>query len=62
MKDHAVNYVDYTTEQIWKAIPEYDAINLKSYQAFKDAILIHYPDAAGDYIYSIRNMNMLIRE
>ena len=62
MKDHAVNYVDYTMEQIWKAIPEYDAKNNKSYQAFKDAILTHYPDAASDYIYSICDMDMLIGE
>ena len=31
MKEHAVNYVDYATEQIWKSIPEYDPINLKTY-------------------------------
>ena len=62
MKDHAVNYVNYFTEQIWKSILEYDAINLKTYQAFKDAILMHYPDAIGDYIYSIRDMDMLIGE
>ena len=28
MKEHAVNYVDYATEQIWQLIPEYDPINL----------------------------------
>ena len=62
MKEHAVNYVDYAMEQIWKSIPEYDPVNLKTYQAFKDTILSHYPDATGDYIYSIRNMDMLIGE
>ena len=62
MKEHAVNYVNYTTEQIWKAIPEFDVKNAKTYQNFKDAILTHYPNATGNYIYSIRDMDMLIRE
>src|ERR1700721_911758 len=62
MKNHAVDYVDVTTEQTWKAIPEYDATSKKSFQAFKDAILSHYPVAAGGYIYSNRDMDMLIGE
>ena len=61
MKDHATNYVDYTTEQVWKAIPEYKGL-ANTFDDFKKAILKHYPDASGDYIYSISNMDMLIGE
>ena len=34
----------------------------KTYNDFKDAILVHYPDALGDFVYSIRDMDLLIGE
>jgi hypothetical protein len=34
----------------------------KTYLNFKDAILVHYPDASGDFVYSIRDMDLLIGE
>jgi hypothetical protein len=60
-KMQAVYYIDYETEQTWRTFPEY-ANPAKSYKDLKDAILIHYPDATGDYVYSIRDMDMLIGE
>lgn len=60
-KQYTVDYADYATEQVWKTFPEFKAV-LKTYEDFRDAILEHYPDAAGDFIYSIRNMDMLIGE
>lgn len=61
MKEMVVYYVDFETEQIWKTFPEFTTATA-TYKNFKDAILIHYPDATGDYVYSIRDMDMLTGE
>jgi hypothetical protein len=60
-KQQVLRYLDFNTEQIWKTFPEFSDNN-KTYQNFKDAILVHYPDASGDFIYSIRDMDLLIGE
>jgi hypothetical protein len=60
-KKQAVHYVDFDTEQLWRSIPDFDD-NTKTYNDYKDAILEHYPDAAGDFLYSIRDMDLLIGE
>jgi hypothetical protein len=60
-KKHVLRYVEFEVEQIWKTFPEYiDAT--KTYLEFKAAILVHYPDASGDYVYSLRDMDTLIGE
>jgi hypothetical protein len=41
---------------MWKTFKSAKA----SYNQFKKAILVHYPDAAGDFIYSLCNMDILI--
>jgi hypothetical protein len=61
MKKQVLRYVDFSTEQIWKTFPEF-LDNNETYQDFKDAILVHYPDASGDFVYSIRDMDLLIGE
>jgi len=58
-KEHILRYVDFETEQIWKTFPEYTN-DTQTYQQFKDAILIHYPDATGDYVYSLGDIDLLI--
>jgi hypothetical protein len=60
-KEQVLRYVDFSMEQIWKTFPAFSD-NTKSYQQFKDAILVHYPDASGDFVYSIRDMDLLIGE
>jgi len=60
-KEHILRYVDFETEQIWKTFPEYTN-DTQTYQQFKDAILIHYPDATGDYVYSLGDIDLLIGE
>lgn len=60
-KKHVLRYVEFDVEQIWKTFPEYSDPQ-KSYKDFKSAILIHYPDASGDYVYSLRDMDLLIGE
>jgi hypothetical protein len=60
-KKHVLRYVDFEVEQIWKTFPEYSD-PAKTYLEFKAAILVHYPDASGDYVYSLRDMDLLIGE
>ena len=61
MKKYTVRYLDFNTEQLWRTFPEFKN-NLKTYEEFKKAILVHYPDADGDFMYSIRDMDLLIGE
>ena len=60
-KKHVLRYVDFDIEQIWKTFPEFSDAT-KTYLNFKAAILVHYPDASGDYVYSLRDMDLLIGE
>ena len=60
-KKQAVRYTDFDTEQVWKTFLEFKN-NTTSYQDFKQAILVHYPDTSGDFIYSLRDMDSLIGE
>ena len=60
-KKHVLRYVDFEIEQIWKTFSEYTD-QTKTYVDFKNAILVHYPDASGDYVYSLRDMDLLIGE
>ena len=60
-KKHVLRYVEFDVEQIWKTFPEYSDPT-KTYTAFKNAILVPYPDASGDYVYSLHNMDLLIGE
>jgi hypothetical protein len=61
MKKQVLKYVDINTEQIWKTFPEYTTAT-QTYAEFKQAILDQYPDATGDFIYSMRDMDSLIGE
>jgi hypothetical protein len=61
MKKYVVRYVDFNTEQIWKTFEEYKDPT-KTYGAFKKAILGHYPDASGEFVYSLSDMDLLIGE
>ena len=56
-----VYYTDFETKQTWSLLKEFNDI-MKSYLEFKKEILSHYPDATGEYVYSIRDMDMLIGE
>ena len=60
-KKQVLRYVDFEIEQIWKTFPEYSDLT-KTYKEFRDAILVHYPDATGDYVYSLRDMDTLVGE
>jgi len=58
-KKDACRYVDFTVERVWKTFPEYKDIT-KSYNDFKKAILSHYPDAEGEFVYSELDLEALI--
>ena len=58
-KKQVLRYVDFNTKQIWKTFPEF-INNNKTYNEFKDVILIHYFDATDDFVYPIRDMDLLI--
>ena len=60
-KKHLLRYVDVDTEQTWKTFSEYKSID-KTYSDLKEAILKYYPDACGDFLYSLRDMDLLIGE
>ena len=60
-KKHVLCYVEFDVEQIWKTFPEYSDPT-ETYTAFKNAILVHYPDASGDNVYSLHDMDLLIGE
>jgi len=60
-KKQLTRYVDFELEQIWKTFPEFEN-PLKSYEDFKAAILVHYPDVSGEYVYSLRDIDLLIGE
>ena len=61
MKKQVLKYVNVDTEQMWKMFPE-NVLAAHSYEEFKDTILDQYPDATGDFTYSIRDMDLLIGE
>jgi hypothetical protein len=47
--------------QMWKTFVEFKSAKT-SYNQLKKAILVHYPDLASDFIYSLCHMDILIRE
>jgi hypothetical protein len=59
MKKDACRYVDYTVERIWKTFPEFSS-GTSSFADFKAAILVHYPDAEGDFVYSVIDLDAII--
>ena len=60
-KRQVLRYVDFEVEQIWKTLREYTDPE-KTYDDFKNAILAHYPDASGDYVYSLSDLDLLLGE
>jgi hypothetical protein len=58
-KKQSVYYVNFDTEQQWKAIPEFEDPNI-SYQDFKKAIMEYYPEASDGFRYSLQDLELLI--
>jgi hypothetical protein len=60
-KKQLLRYVDYEIEQIWKTFDEFRN-PADTYEDFKQAVLNYYPDATGDFVYSLRDVDSLIGE
>ena len=60
-KDMVVQYVDMELEDVWSSYPQFKD-QTKSYINFKDAIIDHYPDASGEFLYSLHDIDALIGE
>ena len=60
-KEYVVYYTDFETKQTWKLLKEYSDAT-KTYLEFRTEIPSHYLDATREYIYSIRDMDMLLGE
>ena len=60
-KKQVLKYIDVNTEQMWKTFPEY-ILATHTYDDFKKVILDQYPDASDEYVYSMRDMDVLIGE
>ena len=60
-KKQVVCSTNFDTEQIWKSLPEFKNA-ASSYDDFKKAIMVHYPEASGNFMYSLCNMDLLIGE
>ena len=60
-KDMVLKYIELELEEVWARYPEYKDAT-KNYVDFKKAILDHYPDATGDFLYSLVDLDALIRE
>ena len=48
-------------EQMWKTFLEFKS-PATSYQDFKKALLKYYPNTAGDFIYPLWDMDILVGE
>jgi hypothetical protein len=60
-KEQVLRYVDFEVEEFWQTLPEFKN-PLATYAEFKAAILSIYPDASGDYLYSLSDLDLLISE
>lgn len=60
-KDMVLKYVELELEDVWMRYPEYKDATA-TYATFKAAILAHYPDATGEYMYSLADLDTLIGE
>jgi hypothetical protein len=58
-KDMVLKYVDMELEEIWARYPDYKN-QAATYNDFKKAILSHYPDTTGEYLYSLADLDTLI--
>ena len=61
LKRHALRYVDFETEELWRAIPEFLDPS-KDYEDFKEGILDLYPDTLEDDRYSLSDIDTLVGE
>ena len=60
-KEQALRYVDFDIEEFWQTLPEFKS-SLATYSDFKAAIFSMYPEASGNYLYSLSDLDLLLKE
>ena len=60
-KKEVVQCLDMEIEDIWSSYPEFKN-QAKIYSYFKDAIIDHYPEASGEFLYLLHDIDALIGE
>ena len=60
-KNLATHYVEMEVEDVWTGYPEFKN-QAKTYDEFKKAIIDHYPEASGEYLYALSDIDTLIGE
>ena len=56
-KEMVLRYVELELEEVWGWYPDFKD-QTKNYNNFKDAILVHYPESSGEFLYSLSNLNI----
>ena len=60
-KADVLRYLDYDLEQVWRTIPEYDTL-ASTYEQFKAAVYVYYPNSTGDFVYSMHEKEAHIQK
>jgi hypothetical protein len=60
-KQHAIQYVDVDTSELWEALPEYSD-NTKTYSDFAKAIHALYPGSEEEHKWLVADMDKLVGE
>ena len=60
-KEMVLRYVKLELEEVWGRYPDFKD-QTKTYNDFKDAILAHYPESSGEFLYSLSNIDILVSD
>ena len=58
-KEMVLQYVKLELEEAWGWYPDFKD-QTKTYHDFKDAILAHYPESFGEFLYSLSDIDILV--
>ena len=58
-KEMVLRYVELELEEVWGQYPNFKD-QTKTYNDFKDAILAHYPESSGKFLYSLSDIASLL--
>ena len=60
-KEMVLQYVKLELEEAWGWYPDFKD-QTKTYNDFKDAILAHYPESFGEFLYSLSDIDILVSD
>ena len=58
-KEMVLRYVELELEEVWGRYPDFKD-QTKTYNDFKDAILVHYPESSGKFLFSLSDIDILV--